>query len=69
MGFEEGVVPEAELETPLEVLTKERGEGPEAEKLFQRSPESFEDGNGADVSDGAKTLVDANGSPRCLERL
>ncbi len=60
MGFEEGVVDEAELEALFELIVDEGFEGAEQEEVFEGSPKSFDECDGACFSDGAETLTDAD---------
>ena len=59
MGFEKGIVDEAELEALFELALDEGFEGAEHEEVLECSPKSFDEGDGAGFSDGAETLSDA----------
>jgi hypothetical protein len=49
MGPIVGEIIEPGFEPSLEVVLKERREGAEAQRVFELSPKSFDDGNGAVV--------------------
>ena len=59
MGFEKDIVDEAELEALFELALDEGFEGAEHEEVFEGSPKSFDERDGAGFSDGAETLSDA----------
>jgi hypothetical protein len=64
---EESVVAESELDSSFEFLLHEGSESSETKEVFESSPESLEDGDGADLSDGAQTVANAKGLESILE--
>jgi hypothetical protein len=67
MWAEESVVAESELDSALEFLLHEGSESSETKEVFESPPESLDDGDGADLSDGAQTVANAEGSEGILE--
>ena len=59
MRSNEGVVKESECESSFELVENERLESLERKALFQGSPQSFDECNGAGAPDGAEAMPDA----------
>ncbi len=59
MGPEKSVVMESECESLLELVEHKRLESLERKALFQGSPQSFDECDGAGFPDGAKAVQDA----------
>jgi len=69
MGSQKGVVAEAELDSAFECSKEQGPEGVEEEKLLEGPPGSFEGGDGAGLSDGAETMLDAELASGVAEEL
>ncbi len=69
MGSEESVVVESELKAAFELVLDEGREGLEQGEGLQCPPESFQDSDGADLSDGAEALADVEAVAGVAEEL